>query len=336
MHAAHVGEDGITCADCHPDVNAAHAITAPDAHVDGAVTLAAAEIGWDSATATCTVTCHGEAHAGDPWMGGGHHPEGYEQGDRHGQDALLTFVEGDCRDCHGADLAGGTAGVACQDCHDAGWTRDCTYCHGGTLDATGAPPEDLDGTTAEPMLTFQSHHAHMDPATHAPYDCDQCHGAVSLSYVDALSDAGHWFDATVGESEVDFSDGLSPSGSWTGAQCNNVYCHGSGESSATGDVSDGTGALACDDCHPDATSGSSAIDDMSGEHKKHVIEERAECYECHDDVVDSSFALKDETLHVDGAPDVALAASTSMSISAGRCTGTCHGDDENHNDPVNW
>jgi hypothetical protein len=338
-HALHMSEDDVTCADCHTDVNAAGAVTVPEEHVDGTVTLAAAAIGWNAGADTCTVACHDEDHD-DAWWYGGGHPAGYEAGDQHGTDSLLTFVEGDCRDCHGADLEGGSAGVACEDCHDDGWTRDCTYCHGGVLDATGAPPEDLDSTTAEGALTFQSHHAHMDDDDHATYDCDQCHGDVSLSYVDALTDAGHWFDATPGESEVDFSDGLSPAAIWTGSGCNNAYCHGTGEGGSTGDIADGTSALDCNDCHPSATSGEAAFEAMSGEHEEHM-DEGAECFECHNDVVDSSFSIRDESLHVDGEPDVALAPSTDVTVSGGQCQGACHGDEdseEEHDDDgdVDW
>jgi hypothetical protein len=333
LHSLHVGEDGITCADCHTDVDAAGTVTAPADHVDGAVTLGA--IGWNGASETCTIACHDEDHD-DAWWYGGGHPAGYEAGDQHGTDSLLTFVEGDCRDCHGSDLAGGSAGVACEDCHDAGWTTDCTYCHGGVLDETGAPPQDLDNTTAEAALTFQSHHAHMDDTEHATYDCDQCHGDASVSYVDALTDVGHWFDATPGESEVDFTDGLSPAAIWTGSGCDNAYCHSTGESVSTGDVADGTSPLDCNDCHPSPTSSAGDIEDMSGKHDKHILDENADCSDCHYDVVDSSFSLKDETLHVDGEADVALAPSTSMTISGGRCQGQCHGDDEDHNDDVDW
>ncbi len=136
------------------------------------------------------------------------------------------------------------------------------------------------------------------------------------------------------------SDGLSPAGIWTGSGCNNVYCHGTGESGSTGDVPDGTSPLDCNDCHPSATSGESAFEGMSGEHEEHM-DEGAECFECHNEVVDSSFSLRDESLHVDGEPDVELAPSTGMTISGGQCEGACHGDEdseEEHDDDgdVDW
>jgi hypothetical protein len=285
-------------------------------------------------------TACGECHDDCGWGNSvSPHPEGFEAPEMHGVAANLQ--ETVCTDCHGSDLTGGESGaVGCDECHakagHADWRTDCTFCHGGALDATGAPPEDLDNTTDEGSLTFASHHAHMDASEHAVYGCDQCHGSVSLSYVDALTDSGHWFDGSPGESEVDFSDGLSPAASWTGSGCDNAYCHSTGQGASSGDISDGTTPLACDDCHPGPSSGNNAFDDMSGEHKKHM-EEGAECSDCHDDVVDASFSLKDATLHVNGEPDVALAPSTGMTISGGRCWGRCHGDEDHDEDnQIDW
>jgi hypothetical protein len=70
------------------------------------------------------------------------------------------------------------------------------------------------------------------------------------------------------------------------------------------------------DCHPTPASSDNAIEDMSGEHEDHILDEGAECYECHFSVLDASFAWQDETLHVNGEPDVALAPETGMTISA--------------------
>ena len=75
--------------------------------------------------------------------------------------------------------------------------------------------------------------------------------------------------------------------------------------------------------------------------EEHILDKGNACYECHNDVVDSSFSIRDESLHVDGEPDVALAPATGMTISGGQCEGACHGDEdseEEHDDDgdVDW
>jgi hypothetical protein len=83
----------------------------------------------------CTGSCHGYDHAGTGWTGEGgvYHPAGFAAAAMHGTE--MELQRQDCRGCHGADLAGGSA-VSCDGCHQSGWRTDCTYCHGGGLDDT--------------------------------------------------------------------------------------------------------------------------------------------------------------------------------------------------------
>jgi hypothetical protein len=117
-HAAHV-DGGVTCSECHPDVNAAGAVTDRDRHVDRQLTLDVAGIGLDPVAETCTLTCHGAPHDAFTWEGA--HPPGYDAADRHGQDAL--FGRSDCALCHGADLQG-ASGDGCDTCHAQGGHAD--------------------------------------------------------------------------------------------------------------------------------------------------------------------------------------------------------------------
>src|SRR4051812_16949793 len=68
----------------------------------------------------------------------------------------------ECQNCHGADLAGGKAGVSCQECHSlqigqSGLTT-CTSCHG---DQSPTPPRDLTGSTATTSRGVGAHQAHL-------------------------------------------------------------------------------------------------------------------------------------------------------------------------------
>jgi predicted CxxxxCH...CXXCH cytochrome family protein len=98
---AHPGvpADRSRCVQCHaPSVDAAGDLVAGGKHLDGRV----------------------DAGHADPWMvatSGAFHGTSAGQG-------LST-----CLPCHGADLAGGTAGVACADCHGSAGQLTCTSCH---------------------------------------------------------------------------------------------------------------------------------------------------------------------------------------------------------------
>jgi predicted CxxxxCH...CXXCH cytochrome family protein len=320
-HALHLAEAGVTCADCHaPVVDAAGSVTTPDRHVDLVVDVDLAATGFVAGTDECTTACHGHDHRNTSWYGG--HPAGFDDAAAHGQDALFQRQDCATSGCHGADLQGGGSGQGCDSCHDAGWRSNCTYCHGGENgDTAGLPPQDLDNTTDEAAISFLAHPEHGDADDHAAYGCDECHGAASLAYTDALTDPDHWLDPTPGVAEVSF-DGLSPAGTWNGTTCGTVYCHGDG--SGTGSVADSAVGLTCRGCHPDSGSGENALDGMSGEHKKHVWEEGALCSDCHGSVVTGGQAITGPLLHVNGDLDVDVLST--LNWNGSRCTGSCHGE----------
>lgn len=183
------------------------------------------------------------------------HPAGWSASDQHGQAA--KYQELDCVACHGAGLDGGTAEQGCDTCHAAGWRTDCTFCHGGTDDTSGAPPRDIDGLETD--LAFPEHTAHVAGGDHPAWSCDRCHATPT----DVLS-AGHLFvdDASAGLAEVAFTDGLSADGVY-GATCSNLYCHGDGV--ALGDAASGE-VLDCGGCH-----GSAEVPGtLSGGHPAHL------------------------------------------------------------------
>ena len=235
-----------------------------------------------------------------------YHPAGYDQPDAHGMDA--KYQRDTCLDCHGSDGGGGDVGVSCDDCHDAGWRTDCTYCHGGTDNNTGAPPVDIDNLTTD--LSFPEHTVHVEETIHAPFDCTQCHTKPDNAF-----DGGHFLvsDSTAGVAEMMFSAGLSSRGSYSAGTCSNLYCHGNGQGDNGTAVSGNS--YDCESCHSERR--------LSGEHGEHLGED-VECAECHSDTVDTRENIIGPSYHVNGQPDVNL--PDGMTYSSGSCNGSCHGE----------
>jgi len=246
--------------------------------------------------------------------GGGYHPGNWFTDHR----AAALLGQADCRMCHGADLAGGAVNVSCDICHQIGWRTNCTYCHGGTDNQTGAPPIDLRGQTTTTISSVGAHSEHvaMPARNHPDYGCIQCH----VRPTDVLS-AGHVFDDTPGQAELIFAAGLSPNGSYdfSADTCATVYCHGSGRSD--GNSPPNTGSIAtCTACHANVGSASQQLATMSGRHALH-IGLGVTCAICHGMVVDSSNAVIAPDLHVNGEKNVQPVGGT---YNGTTCTNTCH------------
>lgn len=236
----------------------------------------------------------------------GYHPAGYTDPTLHGADTNLG--KSDCRSCHGAQLQGTSGITGCDTCHQAGWRTNCTFCHGGALETSGAPPRDLVGGTATTALGVGSHNEHVSKTTHPAYACKQCHAAVT----DVLT-PGHLFDSTPGKSEVTFSNGLSPNGQYVAPGCTNLYCHGTGRANGQASSFIPNMTPTCQGCHPSSTQSST-----------HSFHTSFTCNICHASVVTGSTTIKDPTLHVNGRVDVQLASGTWISAT-NTCSGSaCH------------
>lgn len=116
---------------------------------------------------------------------------------------------------------------------------------------------------------------------------------------------------------MDFLAGLSPEGTWDGVgTCASLYCHGNGNGTNCS-YSHDLQAPSCGGCHPYPGTENIAYARMSGQHARHVGGQGLQCSECHD----ASGVL----LHVDGKPDVEIAAAGfDFDPATRRCTGTCH------------
>jgi predicted CxxxxCH...CXXCH cytochrome family protein len=256
-----------------------------------------------------------------------YHPDGFSDPSQHGAAAKAQTER--CVSCHGEDLTGAGEALSCDTCHAEGWRTDCTFCHGGTDDATGAPPVYLAGDTEGAYAGFWSHGSHMGGVVGAPVACETCHTVPT----DVLS-PGHVFvdDRTPAEAEVAFS-GLAQGGAWSGTGCSNLYCHGTGQEGAVGGINADATDLRCGTCH--AGPGSSFAewgDRMSGKHFLHLGEGVA-CAECHADSVDADGNILDPATHVDGVTDLRLPDGMEVvgeDSGLPVCAGTCHVNDHEH------
>jgi predicted CxxxxCH...CXXCH cytochrome family protein len=251
--------------------------------------------------------------------GARYHPKDYGAGPVHGPEMKLQ--KQDCRQCHGPDLLGGS-GPSCDTCHTPNdppaWRSNCTYCHGGSENQTGAPPKNLDDTSQGGH--FPHHNAHVTSSMTSTLDCTQCH----VKATDVMS-AGHAFDDTPGRAENDFGAGKSKKGSWDkNGTCSNLYCHGSGRGD-DGVAHVGDGKLSCSSCHPSTGSAPADWAKMSGPHSTHLAVAGIGCADCHSTVTSDGTTIANRDLHIDGLRQVSIPTSGfTFDAVTQQCTGSCH------------
>jgi predicted CxxxxCH...CXXCH cytochrome family protein len=263
----------------------------------------------------------------------GLHAEGYEAPTLHGRDANAVGVTG-CKSCHGDDLAGGSVGVSCNACHaDAGfpaWATTCTFCHGTAPGGPASPPVDTQGRTVTTNVSVGVHASHVATTIATPLACTQCHPDRSGSNV--ITDAQHVDGNGVAEVAL---GALARTGgaaatytraSATSATCASTYCHGrfsGGANSGAGATVNWTSTtqVTCTSCHGSAPG--------TGEHSKHAS--RMGCYICHFTVVDSTRAVVNPALHVNGSKNVSFGGTYDSRAVTGTwnatnrsCSISCH------------
>ena len=254
------------------------------------------------------------------WLGacGSPHPKDFAEPDVHGLEAKLKVQQ--CAECHGDTLRGeNDDGVSCDSCHIPNWREDCTYCHGGDDDESGAPPRYIDGGNNPGSVPFVAHQEHINGRDHQKFDCEQCH----VMPTDVLTE-GHLFvgDATSGYAETDFSAGYSKKTVYDGQTCSDSYCHGTGQG-PNGKVKVDDDDLGCSACHAGPTAGVQ-WGELSGKHIKHMFEGLT-CDDCHSPTIENGQIIKRKN-HVNG--EVELALPDAFENDNLTCTGICHG--QNH------
>ena len=235
------------------------------------------------------------------------HPTDWATPDQHGA-SFDNNGPGACTACHGAALDGGFSGVSCDSCHSASspnWTTDCTFCHGGSDNQTGAPPFGVSGETAPTGLHVGAHSAHVeDTAMHKSFPCEACHLTPTDVFSRSHIDGG-------GVAEVTFSEAdETHEGVYVNGTCSRLYCHGNGRSdNGTAQWTDDS-ALDCSSCH--------TIGNMSGQHFLHV-QGGVGCADCHADTVSNNTTISKLKNHINGSIQVTVTTWDGQG-----CSPACH------------
>jgi predicted CxxxxCH...CXXCH cytochrome family protein len=166
----------------------------------------------------------------------------------------------------------------------------CTRCHGGTDNSTGAPPRDLGGRDDTSLPSVGAHTAHVKAgAVSSALDCNECHVKP-----DKVSSPGHLDgEVTITWGALARTGGVSPSFDTATFTCSNVYCHGAtlsggtntrptwtkvdGSQAACGTchglpptahpvLASGSTVATCNVCHPETAKPDGTIDAASGKH----------------------------------------------------------------------
>ncbi len=239
------------------------------------------------------------------------HPQGWglPPGDPNFHGTFLSARQWDlagCRECHGEDYAGGISNSSCLPCHEQ-TPEDCTVCHGGADNLTGAPPEDLAGNTATDARGVGAHTVHLQGGELADgFDCSSCHIVPAF-------DAPEHIDANL-PAELNFAglalaDTAMPAWNTSSLSCADSYCHGNWSLSRSesqrmnfyvenqmrgnnaSPVWTDPETAECGTCHDLPPAG----------HTPFPVEQ---CANCHRLVVDSELNIIDKTKHVNGMINV--------------------------------
>lgn len=212
-----------------------------------------------------------------------------------------------CQQCHAADYTGGIANTSCLTCHPA-TPEDCTVCHGGADNLTGAPPEDLSGNQTTDSRGVGAHTTHLNGVSLSTgFECGTCH-VVPASF-DTPGHVDSQLPAEVLFSNLALTDSATPNWDTNAASCMNAYCHGNwslakaesnfqfiyAADNIAGNASSPTwtdpATVTCGTCHnlPPVGHNPSGLDTCAG---------------CHSSVIDANGDIIDKSKHVNGQVNV--------------------------------
>lgn len=250
--------------------------------------------------------------------------------DFHGKIVLNSGSAG-CQQCHGIDFDGGKVDVSCINCH-AERTNICTGCHGGISDQSGAPPFGLRGETSDTSRAVGAHTAHLDGSDlSGPVNCSDCHSVpaftLELNHFDSISPVGSVVTDSIAEI---IWGGFANGGTaiWDGNEqsCSGTYCHGTfdGGNQSNLPIWNQNNQAECGSCHDIGTEPGN----LQWKHQYHITAANLDCADCHASVVDSTLAIVNPNLHINGSPDTLTADTSKCNVCHGdgpiSCT-SCHG-----------
>ncbi len=255
--------------------------------------------------------------------------------DFHGKIVLNSGSAG-CKQCHGADFDGGLVDVSCIDCH-AERTNICTGCHGGIINQSGAPPSGLRGETSDTARAVGAHTAHLNSSSLSePLNCSDCHSvpafALEINHFDSISPVGSVVTDSIAEIIWGrFSDGGTANWNRVEQTCSGTYCHGAfdGGNQSNRPIWNQNNQAECGSCHDIGAEPANLL----WKHQYHITTANLDCAVCHASVVDSTLAIVDPGLHINGSPDILIADTSICNVCHvdGQliCTG-CHGGLDNN------
>lgn len=188
-------------------------------------------------------------------------------------------------------------------------------------------PKGLRGEVSTAELAVGAHTTHMEGSYASNgFSCRECHLVPTQ-----LSDTGHW--AVDSTAEIMWGTLADSASQWNRGtrKCSSTYCHGnfSGGYASNTPIWTASGQAACGSCHDVGANPGN----LSGQHRKHVLEENVECYECHSSTVDANLAIIGKLVHVNGQKTVAFGARQ-ITYQNSTCSGpgACHEAENWYND----
>ena len=272
--------------------------------------------------------------AGDAANNPNHHGRAYFLGNAHKDE---NGVE--CTSCHGKNYEG-DSGPACATCHSE-WRSSCSFCHGSSAMQVN-PPRGIYDETSTATLAVGRHAAHLSAgSSHAAFACTTCHAVPNANDVDHtlgyqasadLSTPGHHGDVTLASTPSGMAWSVAgTSGSPVSARGTCVGgCHSDGRGGAplkTPYWAGGTWTTGCANCH--------AAQPNTGHHN-HALGQGGTCANCHSGSTATTYAA---ATHLDGKVEyLGTVSGQGMTLKADstcasgvRCNGTCHGNNDGHN-----
>jgi predicted CxxxxCH...CXXCH cytochrome family protein len=264
-----------------------------------------------------------------------HHGRAYFLGNAHKDENGA-----ECTSCHGKSYEG-DSGPACASCHQE-WRSSCTFCHGKEGVLGGAPPRGIWDEAGPESLAVGHHAAHLTAgSSHGALPCTACHQVPGADDVEHtlgyqasmdLSTPGHHGDVDLSGAlpgmtwDVGATTGMpvSARGTCVGG------CHSDGRGGQPLKVpywGGGSWSTGCGNCH--------SARPKTGHHD-HALDEGGTCANCHSGSSASQYAIdthlngKLEYLGTIQGQGMTLKADPTCA-SGVRCNGSCHGNDEGHN-----
>jgi predicted CxxxxCH...CXXCH cytochrome family protein len=295
---------------------------------------------YDSQNQTCSLTCHGTAHASFSWSGAGSHAVPYLD-PAHTQVTQAGF-DGNCSTCHAVT---GTSPLSsaplCTTCHQAGsplTLANCTSCH--------ATPPDNPSTSPAAYPNIAGRHAKHNALAGITDICTTCHDTFdsgTQAHYDRANARPGMDALRVTPGDTNFlstfnANSGAASFSSSAFTCSNMSCHGgiTTLSWLTGTIDVNTNA-GCLQCHTLGTALGVPENNspFSGRHTKHLTglgsKGNAVCLECHNMAngttgATNHFAFLDTPQMEGNAGQTVepLGAAANYNASNQSCTVTCH------------